>query len=145
MAVPDSGQWRLLNLLAQDDLAALEAALAAADVHVLRLDGAAIHDRGTFFAQAAHDLPYPAGRAVEADWDALADSLWEGFLALPGTQFALVWTDVQALLDGGLGTLLEATNGFLRFSRQLLHPSDPKLPRKMLYLFLLGTGPNFPS
>jgi len=134
----------LLTLANQADLGALEAALAEWGVPAYRLDGRDIRDTATFWRAAGQQLPLPPGRREPASWSALSDSLWESLHEVESEELALLWTDAQAMLDGGLADLLAAVDVLTRLSRQFYSPSSPQATPKTLYVILAGMGPNFP-
>jgi hypothetical protein len=134
----------LLTLANQADLARLDATLAEWQIPTYHLDGASIRDTDSFWAQAAVDLPLPAGRSAPTSWSAFSDNLWESFQRSEASEIALVWSGVSTLLDGGLADLLASVDALMTLSRQLYSPASPRTAPKTLYLFLVGLGPNFP-
>jgi len=140
----EKGLFGLRNVLAAAQGPALHAALAEWGIETYRLDGRTVQDRASFFAQARIDLPRPAGAAATDDWAAWTDHFAEYCAGSPASEFAIVWTHVEEMLHGGLPALLEASDALLGLARQLYSPASPNSRRKVLYLFLLGEGPNFP-
>ena len=87
----------LLTLANQADLAQLNATLAEWGIPTYHLDGASIGDTAAFWAQAAVDLPLPAGRSAPTSWSAFSDNLWESFQRSEASEIALVWSDVWTM------------------------------------------------
>ncbi len=138
------GSLGLLTLVNQADLARLIDTLAEWQIQTYQLNGGAIRDTASFWAQAAIDLPLPPGRQAPTSWGAFSDNLWEIVQQSEAGEFALVWSAVSNLLDGGLADLLASVDGLMTLSRQLYSPASPATPPKTLYLFLVGQGSNFP-
>lgn len=114
---------------------------------VFVIDGTLVCSKETFLAQAENIFPQRSGLTAHDNWDAFCDWLWDEFaqLGAAGTsQIAIIWTDVQNMLEGGLPALLTAVSCFQHLSTELVSV-DHGFPRPMgLHLFLVGTGPNFP-
>jgi hypothetical protein len=92
----------VINVMAQRELDALLAELAAPGVRTLRLDGSAVHDAQSLFAAAGDQL---FGGEPIANWDSFADVLLNNAAAQEG-ETALVWTGAEQMLHGDLAGLL---------------------------------------
>ncbi|HEY3283900.1 MAG TPA: DnaJ domain-containing protein [Armatimonadota bacterium] len=103
---------------------------------LFRLDGSGVRNRGSFITQACQDWPSSHGRVEDHDWDRFAEALGVGLKELGETRVALLWTDVQSMLQGGLPDLLAAHSMLEVLVRELQDIS--------LVVFLLGSGSNFP-
>ncbi|HEY4334008.1 MAG TPA: hypothetical protein VGM78_15610 [Ilumatobacteraceae bacterium] len=145
MASIDIGSLSVLTLLADDDLGPVQDALDAASFQVFTLDGASVGDEASFFAAALAGLPVPAGAQADG-FDALRDHIRVGLAEIEATDVAFVWRHADAMLAGGLATLIDAVECFVSLSRQVNSPAATNFPRRIrLLTFLTGTGPNFPS
>lgn len=125
-----------------DSLGSLRGELERDEFRVFELHGSHIHDKVTFFEEAARSLPHPDNLVARRSWDALADILWEGFASAGCPRTAILWTDADQMLERGLlPELLTASQCFDDIASQLLSVNPPV----MLRTFLVGVGENFPA
>ena len=111
--------------------------LSRAGAVVDTLDGMRIRDKHTLLDEVGRKVF--DGRKL-ANWAQLEDLLRLKILGVSSTGgYALVWTDVPRILDGGLQDLLVATDVFFRMARV----ANQKGHR--FRVFLVGSGSNFQS
>jgi Barstar (barnase inhibitor) len=117
---------------------ALEAALRRHGYRLVQLDGREVRDAASFIQRAAIDLPMPAG-VTPRRWSGLVDALWQALSELEEPGIAIVWTDADRMLEGGLGDLLLAADCFTDVARQVYEARE-----LVVKVFLVGDGINFP-
>jgi hypothetical protein len=125
--------FSFLNAVATDDLDDLLGALAADDITPIRFDGSGVTDKDSFLARADIDLPRPEDLHPH-NWDALADTLWNGLAATEGAMLAIVWTDADRMAHGDLQDFLVAVDLLVTAARSASVP---------VLLFLVGSGAGF--
>ena len=125
--------FSFLNAVATDDLEELLRALSADDITPIRFDGSGVTDKDSFLARADTDLPRPEDLHPH-NWDALADTLWNGLATAEGTMLAIVWTDAHEMAHGDLQDFLVAVDVLITAARSASVP---------VLLFLVGDGPGF--
>lgn len=140
MVLLDRGQVQVVNLVGSEALPDLEASLRDWEWTVWRLDGSDVIDGETLFQRATTDLPSPFPGRDTTGFDSFADSLWEAAVTSRAEDIAVVWTDAQQMLRGGLGDLLVAVSILRRLSQRLAESTAPT----GFSTFLVGSGPNFP-
>lgn len=124
-------------------MGALEETLRDEGYAVLRLDGADIHDQESLLRQAERDLPFPPDLPPRG-WDGFLAGLWNGLAGLDSAEVAIVWTDADRMLEGGLEDLLVAARLFGSLASQV-GTTERGFPREtVLRTFLVGEGRNFP-
>ena len=114
------------------------------DYRIFDLDGGEIHDKNSFFLQAAKDLPQPHGLIAENNWDALSDNLWWSLSEITETQVAIVWSNAHRMLNGGLPDLLVAVSCFEQLAKSVATTEHGFSHPVTLHIFLVGEGDNFP-
>lgn len=137
----DLPPFTLVNCVAQVDLPRLEELLRGAGFHVIALDGKLVNDKASLLGQAELDLPPVAGMRP-ANWDALADYLWNGLRELGEEQVALVWTDADRTVHGDLQDLMDALRVLTGVADAILEGDGFPQPTTLL-IFLVGDGPEF--
>ena len=145
MSTIDKASLRVLNLISQHQLATLDRSLSDWGCITWKLDGSTVTDAATLFVRAAVDLPSPFTVRPVHGWDAFKDSLWEAAVTCDADEIAFVWTNTQRMLEGGLADLLQAAATLGSLSRDLAKLASPSVSAKTFYIFLAGTGPNFPD
>jgi len=135
--------FALSNYAEQSKLKELTRVLNEESITTWSLNGSNVIDQKTLFQQIQQGLPWSAGRSEIHGWDAFKDSLWEMVTQQEGKEFALIWNDTQAMLDGGLQDFVTASHILTELGRQLYNPNSNDQPRKIFYLFFLGEGANF--
>ena len=138
----DMPAFALVNCIATQDLERLTGLLERQDFLVIRLDGTNVTDKASFLKQAEADLPRPTD-LFPHNWDALADTLWNGLFDLKANQVALVWTQAQRLAHGDLQDFLDAIRILSDVARQVMDGAN-SFPRPLtMLLFLVGDGSEF--
>ena len=137
----DIPAFTLVNCVAQIDLPQLQELLHSTGFHVIALDGKLVNDKASFLAQAEIDLPHVAGMRP-ANWDALADYLWNGLYELGEEQVALVWTDADQTVHGDLQDLMDALRVITGVADGVRDGHGFPRPTTLL-IFLVGDGPEF--
>lgn len=131
---------RSVNCVATTSLEALHAFLDRKGFRKLALDGREIRDADRFYQAVKTQLPLdPPLSGTTAHWDALADSLWGGIAFLEAPRVAIIWTDCDQMLTGGLPDLLIIASVLEHLSIDAI-----RIPVQ-LKSFLVGAGPNFPA
>ncbi|WP_125205931.1 hypothetical protein [Capsulimonas corticalis] len=69
---------------------------------IFELDGRCVHDKSSFLAQAAVDLPQPIELISLNKWDAFQDSIYMNLLDIKEPNVAIIWNDAQEMLKHGL-------------------------------------------
>jgi Barstar (barnase inhibitor) len=131
--MPEQRAFALINVVAATDLDRLVAALADEGYVAIVLDGSNITDKASLLAQADIDLPRPDDLHPH-NWDALADTLWNGLVDAAADQLAIVWTGAHHLARSDLQDFLTAVDILARTARDV--------PKAVL-IFLVGDGPEF--
>jgi hypothetical protein len=135
-------QFALLNLIKQEDYELMVDTLQKQNFTILTMNGQDIYDESSFFTIVEDALPLDPPLNGMVNWDAFADSLWEGVLNLNQKQVAIIWTDVEKVLNEGLKCLLKAMDIFSDTARGLY---VEKTHSVVLLIFLLGRGDSFKS
>jgi hypothetical protein len=144
IAVLNFDRLRRVSCVALDSLADLQSRLAGQGYRIFVLDGRDIKDTASFFANSAKVLPQDPPLGPAPNWDSWLDSVWGGLDALGAERVALLWTDVNSMLDGGLPDLLVAVECLLDLTERLSNPEMRITDSVSLRVFLLGNGRNFP-
>lgn len=140
-----STRFSLLTCLNDRDLTVLKGLLEQEKFALLEIDGTAVHDSRSFFLQVRDRLPLDPPLVGAVNWDALSDSLSAGVMGLPEARVALIWTEAQNMLDGGLPHLLDAVDTLFGVARSVYSPSSEVVSPKEMLVFLVGRGANFPA
>jgi hypothetical protein len=138
-----TNQLRNVNLVSEDDIDSLRAFLDGHGYRAFEIDGEAITDAETFFAEGVSSLPQDPPLSGRVNWDALRDSLWGGLDELGAGQVAFVWTHVDRMLEHGLGDLLIAVGCFTQLGFEVATKQHGISQPVSLLIFLLGKGDNF--
>ncbi|CAN5611490.1 hypothetical protein BH23ACT3_BH23ACT3_12000 [soil metagenome] len=128
--------FSIVNAIAVDHLDALLAELDRQEFQVVRLDGRGATDKDTFLARADTDLPRPDDLHPH-NWDALADTLWNGLIDLAAAghhQIAVVWTAANELARSDLQDFVTAVDVLVQVARDV-EPS--------VIVCLVGDGPEY--
>lgn len=128
--------FSIVNAIAGDHLDRLLTELDQQGFHVVRFDGGGVTDKDTFLARAATDLPRPDDLHPH-NWDALADTWWNGLLDLADAghdRIALVWTATHELARHDLQDFVTALDVLVRVARDV-EPS--------VIVCLVGDGPEY--
>ena len=133
----------LLNVLPLSRAPELVESLATWGIPAWRLDGRDVDSATAFFAASGRDLPSPFGIRPVSDWDAFGDNLWEAAAMAEGDTAAFVWEGAHALLRASVADFAAALVALHSFARRLANPASPGTQPKLMYLFILGEGPNF--
>ena len=126
----------VVNYVSGADHEQLMQRLEASGYKVIELPGEDVHDEASFMRAATEHL---LGGYDALNWSRFEDSLGQLEWSHSERPVALVWTEVDRMLEGGLSDLVTALDIFTGFSRHR-YKSD-----KIFVTFLLGEGPNFPS
>ena len=122
-----------LNFVASGRLAEVEAHLASRTGVVLRVDGADVRDAASFLRRAGEAL---TGAPMQ-NWAQFEDVLRSAVFRAEGSEYALLWTEVDRMLDGGLDDLVTVTDACLGLARTRQEHGH------RVRAFFLGDGPNF--
>jgi len=138
--------FRLLSCVNQGDRRKVTNWLEEHQFLLFILDGSNIHDIGTFFQSAAQVFPQDPP-LVGSSWngDAFVDSLFGGLDGLGQAKVAVLWTDVNNMLDHGLNDLLTIIGCFEQLAMQVVTPKSGISQPVTVLIFLFGHGPNFPA
>ncbi|MFN3653215.1 MAG: barstar family protein [Armatimonadota bacterium] len=131
------------NFVHSADLDALRSTLVARGFTLLELDGRQVRDKHSFLLQVRSDFPSPEGLEPH-NWDAFSDCLWLSLRELGAANVAVVWTQVERMLDGGLPDLLTAVSCLEQVAISVAGTEEGFPRATALLIFLVGEGPNFP-
>lgn len=81
-----------------------------------------IFDRAPFFAAEKSTFPQDPLIVGASSWDALSDSLWEGFYNLPSERIAVVWPNAIEIEHRSPQDFAIAMDVLLQVSRLLVDP-----------------------
>lgn len=133
----------IINCVHKADENRLCALLRNEGAHILYLHGDNIHDAASFLRQVERELPMPP-ELEPHNWDAFADCLWSGLAEIAAAHVAVLWTEADRMLHGGLPDLLTAVSCFEQTARSV-GTTEYGFPHPLLFqVFLLGEGENFP-
>ena len=104
--MPDHA-FALVNTVATADLDRLLGILADDGATVVRFHGDGVTDKASFLTQADGDFPRPPDLHPH-NWDAFADTLWNGLADMGDGDIAIIWTDAHELARGDLQDFLMA-------------------------------------
>ena len=133
-----------INRVNQSQLDKVMATLAELGYRIFTLDGKNIHDKLSYLAQAAQDLPQPPDLVSRNNWDAFNDSLWFGLHELLDNRVAFVWTDAQDMMHGDQKDFLIAVDILEELSGNVAHTEHRFSHPMDLRTFLFGEGDEFP-
>lgn len=88
--------------------------------HIYEIDGTEIINAKTFFAEIVKVLPQNPPLSGRENYDAFTDSVWEGIVDLELDKVAILWTDVNNILNGGLEDLLKIVRSLFDLEDDLL-------------------------
>jgi hypothetical protein len=125
--------FRLVNALALADVEAVRADLDDQGFAIIDFDGSEVRDKASFLARADVDLPRPDDLHPH-NWDAFADTLWNGLRDAADDQLAIVWTHAERFVEADLGEFLMAVDVITTAARSVDKPT---------LLVLLGEGPGY--
>jgi len=134
----------VINFVNRVSLDELRLFLRENKFRVFESEGRGVRDKGSFFARAIETLPQdPELVAGDPNWDALVDSLWGGLARLDDSRVAILWLEVEKMLERGVPDLLVAACCFQRLASEV-SKTEHGFPHPMLLtVFLVGDGENF--
>jgi hypothetical protein len=131
-----------INCFASADREGVLSLLEGRGAAVLELHGELVHDKASFLAQAAIDLPLVDDLSPH-NWDAFADVLWNVLYGLDREEVALVWSAAHVLLHTDLQDFLDAVHITSNIARDVIDASGGFPRSTTLFLVLLGDGAEF--
>lgn len=135
-------QFKICNYFAQSKHTELNDLLQKHKVTYWDLDGEKIHNQETLFTQVQTNIS-PLNKRKINGWDSFKDAIWEMLCVEEGEELAIIWSHADHMLTGGLEALVEATHLIIDNSKGYYNSNLQSGQSKLLYLFLLGEGPNF--
>lgn len=124
----------VINFVDANQSDSLLMGLSSKGAVVATLDGTVIHNQATLLEEIGVKL---FGGKKLLNWAQLEDLLRLTILRANGGEYALVWTNANTMLEGGLRDLIVAADVFFRAAR------DARQHGRGFRVFLLGSGPNF--
>jgi RNAse (barnase) inhibitor barstar len=133
---PHFAGWPSVKVLPAGQEPPLRAALQQAGFDVRTLEGGEVTSDSALFEAVARALGL--SEDFGANWDALADSLFD-LTDVPGRRLALVWRDAHLSLSASVSTVVRA---LLLLHEQASH-AEPDSEPTQLFVYLLGDGPGW--
>ena len=138
---------RIINFINQENLEDLQFYLKQNHFQIFEINGATVKDQETFFIEVIKKLPQDPDLAPppvgNCSWDAFSDSLIGGLANRESKDVAIVWTQVENILECGLPDFTIALSCFEQTILTVAHAKYGFPHRMRLLIFLIGKGCNF--
>jgi hypothetical protein len=100
----------VVSCVSQLSLGSLRAYLARESFQTFDVIGQNMYDKRSLIAEIERSVLGPEAQQGNNNWDAFADNLWWAVTGLDQASVAILWLDVQLMLDGLLPLLLPAVS-----------------------------------
>ena len=136
---------RIYNFVEDSYLNELKEELRQNEYYIYELNGKDITDARSLFAEIKKTLPQDPPLSGKVNWDAFLDSIWGGLDELGKEKVAIVWTNVENMLESSLPDLVTAIELFRDLALSVSNPDTRISVPVSLTIFLVGDGNNFSS
>jgi hypothetical protein len=135
-----------ITCVATSSVDKLRSTLISQGFTIYEMNGSAIQDKGSFFAQLYSAVSLEPPLPENCSWDVLSDELWQQLMGQPENRAALVWLHADCMLSGRLQLLCDSLAILLDVSRTAARQRRNGSLHPVLFLiFLVGDDENFPS